>query len=58
MLEKDFEEIICKHSELIEDGLTLISRQLSLYGRRMDILFEDKFKRKLIIELKAGPHKR
>lgn len=57
MLEKDFEDIICKYPELIEDGLKLIGRQLSLYGRRMDILFEDKFKRKLIIELKVGPIK-
>ncbi len=57
MLEKDFEDIICKYPELIEEGLILIGRQLSLYGRRMDILFEDKFKRKLIIELKAGPIK-
>jgi hypothetical protein len=57
MLEKDFEDIICKYPELIEEGLKLIGRQLSLYGRRMDVLFEDKFKRKLIIELKAGPIK-
>jgi len=57
MLEKDFEDIICKYPELIEEGLILTGRQLSLYGRRMDILFEDKFKRKLIIELKAGPIK-
>ena len=57
MLEKDFEDIICKYPELIEEGLILIGRQLSLYGRRMDILFEDKFKRKLILELKAGPIK-
>lgn len=57
MLEKDFEDIICKYPELIEEGLILISRQLSLYGRRIDILFEDKFKRKLLIELKAGPIK-
>jgi hypothetical protein len=57
MLEKDFEDIICKYPELIEEGLILIGRQLSLYGRRMDIIFEDKFKRKLIIELKAGPIK-
>ncbi len=57
MLEKDFEDIICKYPELIEEGLILIGRQLSLYGRRMDVLFEDKFKRKLIIELKAGPIK-
>jgi len=57
MLEKDFEDIICKYPELIEEGLILTGRQLSLYGRRMDVLFEDKFKRKLIIELKAGPIK-
>jgi hypothetical protein len=55
--EKDFEDIICKYPELIEDSLTLKGRQLTLYGRRMDILFEDKFKRKLIIELKVGPIK-
>jgi len=55
--EKDFEDIICKYPELIEDGLTCKGRQITLYGRRMDILFEDKFKRKLIIELKVGPIK-
>ena len=55
--EKYFEDIICKYPELIEEGLTLIGRQVTLYGSRMDILFEDKFKRKLIIELKAGPIK-
>ena len=55
--EKDFEDIICKYPELIEDGLTFKGRQITLYGRRMDILFEDKFKRKLIIELKIGPIK-
>lgn len=55
--EKDFEDIICKYPDLIEEGLTFKGRQLTLYGRRMDILFEDKFKRKLIIELKVGPIK-
>jgi len=55
--EKDFEDIICKYPDLIEDGLTFKGRQITLYGRRMDILFEDKFKRKLIIELKIGPIK-
>lgn len=55
--EKDFEDIICKYPGLIEDGLRLIGRQLTVYGRRMDILFEDRFKRKLIIELKNGPIK-
>ena len=55
--EKDFEDIICKYPELIEESLTFKGRQVTLYGRRMDILFEDKFNRKLIIELKAGPIK-
>ena len=55
--EKDFEDIICKYPDLIEDGLTLKGRQITLYGRRMDVLFEDKFKRNLIIELKVGPVK-
>jgi hypothetical protein len=55
--EKDFEDIICKYPDIIEEGLTFKARQLTLYGRRMNILFEDRFKRKLIIELKAGPIK-
>ena len=54
MKEKDFEEILIKYPELIEDGLKIVGRQLSIYGRRMDILFEDKLKRKLIVELKVG----
>ncbi len=55
--EKVFEDIICKYPELVENGLTLKGRQITLYGRRIDILFEDKYNRKLIIELKAGPIK-
>jgi len=37
ILEKDFEEIVAKYPELIEDGLTLKGRQVSIYGRRMDL---------------------
>jgi hypothetical protein len=55
--EKTFEDIICKYPQLIEENLKFLGRQITLYGRRMDILFEDKFERKLIIELKAGPIK-
>ena len=57
LLEKNFEDILTKYPELIEDGLTLKGRQVTLYGRRMDLLFEDKFRRKLIVELKIGPIK-
>lgn len=57
LLEKDLEDIISKYPEIIEDGLTLKERQLTYFGRRMDLLFEDKFKRRLILELKNGPIK-
>jgi len=49
--ENDIENIISKYPELIEEGLNLIGRQKTLYGRIMNILFEDKFKRKLIIKI-------
>ena len=51
MKEKDFEDIIVKYPELIEEGLTLLERQPYMFGRRMDLLFEDRFRRKLIVEL-------
>jgi len=57
LLEKNFEDILSRYPELIEDDLTLIGRQVTIYGRRMDLLFEDRFKRKLIVELKIGPIK-
>lgn len=55
MSEKEFEDIICKYPELIEEGLVLKGRQIRVFGKIMDILFEDKFKQKLIVELKIGP---
>lgn len=55
--EKEFEDILCKYPELIEPDLRLKDRQAHIYGRRMDIVFEDKFNRTLIIELKRGPIK-
>jgi len=43
MDERTFEAILAKYPELIEDGLEMKGRQVSLYGRRMDLLFEDAF---------------
>ncbi len=54
MKEADLEKILVKYPELIEDELQLIGQQVTVFGRRMDILFKDKFERKLIIELKNG----
>jgi hypothetical protein len=57
MDERTFETILAKYPELIENGLEIKGRQVSMYGRRMDLLFEDSFQRKLLIELKVGPIK-
>ncbi len=54
MKEADLENIIVKYPELIEDELQLIGQQVKVFGRRMDLLFKDKFQRKLIVELKNG----
>jgi hypothetical protein len=50
--ERIFEDILVKYPELIESNLKLIGRQVKHFGKRIDILFEDKFQEKLIIELK------
>jgi len=52
--EKQLEDIICKYPELLEHGLIFKGRQIYLFGKIMDILFEDKFGQKLIVELKKG----
>jgi len=52
--EKQLEDIICKYPELLEQGLTLKGRQIHVYGKIMDILFEDKFGQDLVVELKKG----
>jgi len=55
MKEIDMENIIVKYPELIEEGLKLIGRQVTVYSRRMDLYFSDSNNRKLIVELKAVP---
>jgi hypothetical protein len=58
MDENQFEDIIVKYPEMIEDGLKLMGRQIFLYdtGRNyIDILFKDQSGYHLIIELKIGP---
>jgi hypothetical protein len=55
--ECDFETILAKYPDMIDKGLRLLGHQVTMFGRRMDLLFEDRFNRKLIIELKVGPIK-
>lgn len=56
MLEKDIENIIALHPDEIfpNEDFILIGQQIVVEGRRLDILFEDKHKRKIIIEVKRG----
>jgi hypothetical protein len=56
--EKDLEDILGRYPELIEDGLIFSGRQVSIDGKYVDLLFEDKLGYKLIIELKKGVIKR
>ena len=52
--EKEFEDILVLHPELMEDGLTLLDRQAQLESRRTDLTFSDKDGNILLVELKKG----
>lgn len=56
MLEKDIENLIANYPEEVfpGEGFKLIGQQVVIEGRRLDILFEDKYKRQIIIEVKRG----
>jgi RecB family endonuclease NucS len=56
MLEKDIENLIAQYPEdfFPNEGFSLISQQYSIEGKRIDILFEDNLKRKIIVEVKRG----
>jgi hypothetical protein len=58
MLEKHFEDVLHKYPELIEEGLIFSGRQVTVGGKFVDLLFEDRHGQKLIVELKKGPIKR
>jgi len=56
MLEKDIENIVAAHPEEIfpNEGFKLVGQQVVVEGRRLDILFEDRHGRKIIVEVKRG----
>ncbi len=54
MKESDFEDIICKYPDLIEEGLSLKGRQVHVGGKYVDLLFEDRHGQSLVVELKKG----
>jgi hypothetical protein len=54
MNEREFEDILEKYPELIEDGLSFQVRQLRIKGKLLDLLYVDRHGQKLIVELKKG----
>jgi hypothetical protein len=56
MLEKDIENLIAEHPDEVfpGEGFKLIGQQQSIEGRRIDILFQDKLNRNIIVEVKRG----
>lgn len=54
MKESDFESILERYPELIEEGLILEGRQFALGRKHIDLLFRDRFGQRLIVELKRG----
>lgn len=56
-LERDLEDQIVSHLDVLEHGLTLVSRQESSEVGRLDLLARDRDGRTVIIELKAGEAK-
>ena len=55
MLEKVMEEAIAGCPDLfIEQGLTLLRRQVVINGRRPDVLFSDGLSRHLLVEIQSG----
>lgn len=56
-LERDLEDQIVSHLDVLEPGLTLVSRQESSDVGRLDLLARDSDGRTVIIELKAGEAK-
>jgi|GEM_PF-1184753 len=56
-LERDLEDQIVSHLDMLEPGLTLVSRQESSDVGRLDLLARDREGGTVIIELKAGEAK-
>ncbi len=56
MLEKDIENLLANYPDEFfpGEGFKLIDQQFTIEGRRIDILFEDKHGRQIIVEVKRG----
>ncbi len=51
---KDFKDILSKYPELIDPALTFKARDTNLYDLPVDILFEDKYRKRLVVQVKTA----
>jgi hypothetical protein len=54
MTEKQFEDILFRYPELIEEGLQVMGRQVNIAGKYVDMILKDRHGSKLIVEIKKG----
>jgi len=54
MKEQEFENILERYPELIEQGLSFQGRQVPIGGKFIDLLYVDRYGQKLIVEVKKG----
>jgi RecB family endonuclease NucS len=51
----DLENILCKYPELIDPELTLKGRNVNVLNQAVDILYEDKYDKKLAVQVRIAP---
>ena len=56
MFEKDIENLLANYPDEFfpGEGFKLINQQFIIEGRRLDLLFEDKHERQIVVEVKRG----
>lgn len=54
MKESEFENILERYPELIENDLTIDGRQVGIGRLHVDLMYRDRFGQRLIVELKCG----
>lgn len=55
MKESEFENILERYPELIEKDLAIEGRQVAIGRLHVDLVYIDRFRQRLIVELKRGP---
>lgn len=52
---KTYMDILCRYPELVEPGLSLRGRNTSVYDHPVDILFDDKYGSRWVVQVRTAP---